>query len=63
MTPSNIRSSLLRIMENYLTARRENFVGHKLGHFVRREIPKQFAQLSFIDTSRYMITASVGQGN
>lgn len=60
---SNIRGSLLKIMNEYLSARREAFGSHPLGTFVRHEIPKEFTGLSFIDASQYLVTGSVGQGN
>lgn len=60
---SNIRGTLLRIMNDYLTARREDFGGHALGTFVRREVPNEFYNLPFIDSAKYIVTASVGQGN
>lgn len=63
LATTHIRMSLLRVMEGYIDAKRENFGGHALGHFVRREIPKEFTKLPSIDTSRYKVMASVGQGN
>ncbi|TCN26314.1 MrcB family domain-containing protein [Mesobacillus foraminis] len=60
---SNIRNSLLKVMEEYLGAKRESLGGHLLGSFVRNDIPQRFYQLSFIDSAEYVVTGSVGQGN
>ncbi|TKC19126.1 MrcB family domain-containing protein [Robertmurraya kyonggiensis] len=60
---SNIKNSLLRIMNEYIDAKRESFGGHPLGAFVRRDIPTEFMQLPFIDSTDYVVTGSVGQGN
>jgi hypothetical protein len=60
---SDIRGSLLKVMNEYLGAKREGFGSHPLGAFVRNTIPSEFYQLSFIDTAEYLVTGSVGQGN
>ncbi|MEO2075903.1 MAG: DUF3578 domain-containing protein [Bacillus sp. (in: firmicutes)] len=60
---SDIRNSLLKVMNEYLSAKREGFGGHPLGAFVRNDIPKEFYHLDFIDSSKYTVTGSVGQGN
>lgn len=58
-----IRSSLLTVMNEYLVARTEKFSNHPLGHFVRKEIPNLFKNLSFINDKKYIVKASVGKGN
>jgi MoxR-like ATPase len=60
---SDIRSNLLKVMNTYLEAKRESFGGNQLGAFVRNDIPLGFYQLDFIDSSEYVVTGSVGQGN
>lgn len=60
---SNIRAILLKIITEYLTAKREGFRGHPLGAYVRNEVPDEFYRLPFIDSKQYLVTASVGQGN
>ncbi|MBM7655242.1 MrcB family domain-containing protein [Neobacillus cucumis] len=60
---SDTRSSLLKVMEEYLDAKREGFGGHPLGAFVRNDIPLEFYRLDFIDSAEYVVTGSVGQGN
>jgi MoxR-like ATPase len=60
---SDIRSNLLKVMNTYLDAKRESFGGNQLGAFVRNDIPLGFYQLDFIDSSAYVVTGSVGQGN
>ncbi|WP_404321915.1 DUF3578 domain-containing protein [Cytobacillus firmus] len=60
---SNLREKLVRIMNQYLAAKREPFGGHPLGPFVRNEVTAEINNLPFIDPSEYMVTGSVGQGN
>ncbi|MBT2739186.1 MrcB family domain-containing protein [Bacillus sp. ISL-77] len=60
---SDIRSSLLKVMNEYLDAKREGFGSQPLGAFVRNTIPSEFYQLSFIDSAEYLVIGSVGQGN
>lgn len=60
---SNIKHNLLRILNEYIKAKSEPFGGHSLGIYVRQNIPKELFQLPFINTSEYVVTASVGQGN
>jgi hypothetical protein len=60
---SDIRDSLLKVMNEYPGAKREGFGSHPLGAFVRNTIPSEFYQLSFIDSAEYLVTGSVGQGN
>lgn len=50
-------------MEEYLTAKREAFANHSLANFVRREVPREFRKLSFVNEDEYIVSASVGQGN
>lgn len=60
---SNIKANFLRIMNEYLPAKREGFGGHPLGTFVRNDIPKDLLNLSFVNPEKYVVTGSVGQGN
>ncbi|MEH7086416.1 DUF3578 domain-containing protein [Neobacillus drentensis] len=60
---TDIRNSLLKVMTEYLNAKRESFGGHHLGAFVRNTIPSEIYKLSFINSTEYMVTGSVGQGN
>ncbi|MGY6211455.1 MrcB family domain-containing protein [Cytobacillus firmus] len=60
---SNLREKLIRIMNQYLAAKREPFGGHQLGPFVRNEVTAKINNLPFIDPSEYVVTGSVGQGN
>lgn len=50
-------------MEEYLTAKREAFANHSLANFVRREVPREFSKLSFVNENDYIISTSVSQGN
>lgn len=60
---SNIKDSLLKIMNQYINAKREPFGGHPMGAFVRQDVTRIFMQLPFIDSTEYAVTGSVGQGN
>ncbi|PEE40546.1 MrcB family domain-containing protein [Bacillus pseudomycoides] len=60
---SNLRENFLTVMNEYLEAKRESFAGHKLGSFVRNEMPTEITRLPFVDYNQYIVTGSVGQGN
>lgn len=60
---SNLRSSLLRLMSEYLYTKAESTgVSPDIGSFVRNEIPEIINNLHFIDSNQYIITGSVGVG-
>ncbi|MGG2028727.1 DUF3578 domain-containing protein [Gottfriedia sp. S16(2024)] len=60
---TNIRGSLIKVMNEYLAAKSEGSGGHQLGSFIRKEIPEEFYRLPFINTSQYVVTGSIGKGN
>ncbi|WP_342025545.1 DUF3578 domain-containing protein [Cytobacillus pseudoceanisediminis] len=60
---SVLREKIIRIMNQYLAAKREPFGGHQLGPFVRNEVTAEINNLPFIEPSEYVVTGSVGQGN
>ncbi|MCS0823914.1 DUF3578 domain-containing protein [Cytobacillus firmus] len=60
---SNLREKLIRIMNQYPSAKREPFGGHSLGPFVRNDVTAVINNLPFIEPSEYVVTGSVGQGN
>ncbi|WP_079508824.1 MrcB family domain-containing protein [Mesobacillus jeotgali] len=59
---SNLRESLLKMMNEYLQAKREPFGGHPLGTFIRNDVPVEFTRLPFVPPTDYVVTGSVGQG-
>jgi hypothetical protein len=59
----DIRSSLLKVKKEYRDSKREGFDGHTLRDFVRNDIPLTLYLLDFIDSAKYVITGSVGQGD
>ncbi|MCV9885114.1 MrcB family domain-containing protein [Metabacillus halosaccharovorans] len=58
-----LRSSLLKVMNEYLNAKNGPFAGHELGGTIRNVIPSLLGNLYFIDKNQYTIKGSVGQGN
>ncbi|PFQ65436.1 hypothetical protein COK18_08620 [Bacillus cereus] len=60
---SNLRTGFLKIMNEYLEAKRDRFAGHILVSFVRKEITKEIKKLTFIDKNQYIVLGSAGQGN
>ncbi|MHA4217501.1 McrB family protein [Bacillus cereus] len=60
---SNLREGFLRIVDEYLDAKRGSSKGSKLASFVRDDMTQEFNCLSFIDDKQYLVTGSVGKGN
>lgn len=60
---TKIRFYLLKVMENYMTAKQKPFKEHQLGILVRNDIPNEFEKINEISTDKYLVSASVGQGN
>ncbi|MCA1031183.1 DUF3578 domain-containing protein [Bacillus timonensis] len=60
---TKLRTSLLKVMNNYLSAKNSQFAKHELGDLVRKVIPKIIETYYFIDRDRYIVKGSVGQGN
>ncbi|WP_273127558.1 MrcB family domain-containing protein [Bacillus weihaiensis] len=58
-----LRSSLLKVMNEYQDAKNGPFAGHELGGTVRNVIPSLLGSLYFIDKNQYTIKGSIGQGN
>ncbi len=58
---SNLREGFLRVMDEYLEVKKGEFTKHNLGSFVRNDMKKFFANLSFIDMNKYVVKGSVGQ--
>ncbi|PEP33982.1 AAA family ATPase [Bacillus wiedmannii] len=58
---SNLREGFLRVMDEYLEAKKVEFTKHNLGSFVRNDMKKFFVNLSFIDKNKYVVKGSVGQ--
>lgn len=59
----NMREAIEKFINEYEVAKGETFAQHPLGTFVRTEIPQVIYSTGIVDTSKYLITASVGQGN
>ena len=58
-----MKEAFERFINEYETAKGETFAQHPLGVFVRNEIPQTIYSTGIVDSSKYLITASVGQGN
>lgn len=58
-----IRPLLQKVMDNYISAKRESTKDHKMGMLVRTELVEAFKQLEFLDNKYYEIKGSVGIGN
>ncbi|MFC3041447.1 McrB family protein [Virgibacillus xinjiangensis] len=63
MMDGQIRTKLLRVMNEYLPEKNTQFKANELGSFVRNDLVESFKNLSIIDNDKYIIKASVGQGN
>lgn len=58
-----IRGVLNRIFKEYVEAKEELFAKHPLGEYFRKTIPEVFYSTNILDEDKYLVTASVGQGN
>lgn len=58
----SLHNALHRVMSEYVSAKRDPFRGHPLGHFVRRQIPEGIRSLPFIH-EYFKVQGSVGMGN
>ena len=52
-----------KILNEYVQAKKEPFTGHALGSFFRNDIPRELYNTGLVDSKRYLIAGSVGQGN
>ena len=60
---TNLKEIFERIAREYNKARMEQFGGHPLAAFIRRDIPEAVIKLSFINPESYIVAASGGKGN
>lgn len=60
---NNMREAIEKFINEYEVAKGETFAQHPLGTFVRTEIPQVIYSTGIVDSNKYLITASVGQGN
>ncbi|KJR49012.1 5-methylcytosine-specific restriction related enzyme [Desulfosporosinus sp. I2] len=58
----SLREHLLKVMNSYLMAKNEPFIGHELGILMRKTIPEDLQRLPFIG-DRYRVEGSVGMRN
>ncbi len=58
-----MKSRIDRILNEYVSAKKEVFAGHPLGAFFRNEFPNYLYSAGIVDSEQYLVTGSVGQGN
>ncbi|AOM09554.1 restriction endonuclease [Bacillus thuringiensis] len=59
---SNLREGFLRVMDDYLDAKKGSTKGHRLAKFFREDITAEIKSLPFIDDSKYSVAGSAGKG-
>ena len=59
----SMRQVLEKIMNDYVSAKSEQITGHPLGTYFRNDIPRALYDTGLVNSNRYLITGSVGQGN
>lgn len=59
----NMREVIEKMLNDYIPAKRETFAGHPLGSYFRNDIPRKIYDTGIVNSSEYLITGSVGQGN
>ncbi|PLT32707.1 McrB family protein [Bacillus sp. V5-8f] len=60
---TQIREYLLKIANEYLDSRRQEFGGNPLASFIRHDVPNEFGRLSVLNNTNYLVAASAGKGN
>ena len=60
---ASMREFIEKIMNEYVHAKSEQITGHPLGTYFRNDIPRALYDTGIVDSNRYLITGSVGQGN
>ncbi len=58
-----MRKAIDKFLNGYLAAKETTFAGHPFGTFVRNELPNTIYNTGLVDTEKYLVTGSVGQGN
>ncbi len=59
----SMREAFEKFISEYENVKKETFAQHPFGAFVRNEIPQIIYSTGIVDFRKYLITASVGQGN
>lgn len=63
MLEGELQIVINKFLNEYIDAKKERFANHPFGTFVRNKIPSALYSTQLVDSSRYLITGSVGQGN
>lgn len=59
----DIKEPLERILNKYMTAKRDPLTDHPLANAIRNELPEKLYEIGLYDREAYKITGSPGQGN
>ncbi|MCR5090777.1 MAG: DUF3578 domain-containing protein [Oscillospiraceae bacterium] len=59
----NMREVIAKMLNDYVPAKSESFAGHPLGDYFRNSIPQSIYYTGIVDSEKYLVTGSVGQGN
>ena len=57
-----MREMVCKVLEDYISAKSEQFAAHPLGTYFRNDIPNIIYQTGIVNSKEYLITGSVGQG-
>lgn len=58
-----LRSVMHMFLDNYVEAKKDVFMGHAIGKYIRNTAPAAVYKTGLVDRNNYLITGSVGQGN
>ncbi len=58
----SMRDMICKVLNDYISAKSEQFAGHALGAYFRNDIPNLIYQTGIVNVKDYLITGSVGQG-
>lgn len=60
---SKLKDKIEKIINEYIQVKKEVFAGNSFGAFVRNDIPNAIYGTGIVDSTDYLVTGSVGQGN
>lgn len=58
-----MREEFVQFMNGFLKAKEEPFANNQFGVLVRETLPKSIYKTGVVDSQKYLVTGSIGQGS